>query len=93
MALKSFFSVVDSEVDFVVSAVTGWISHLDEHLQRETNGPTSLYCLFNKRDKVADNLSRPASKRLTNSEGTNKKQEKRRVSSNQLCPKFHSDLM
>lgn len=43
-------------VDFVVSAWTGWISHLNEHLQRETNGPTSLYCLFNKRDKVTDNL-------------------------------------
>lgn len=48
--------MVESEVDSAVSAVTGWISHLDKHLQRKTNGPTSLYCLFNKRDEVADNL-------------------------------------
>ena len=65
---------------FAVSAVAGGISHLDQPLQRETKGPTSLYCLFNKRDKVTDNLSRPASKRLMNSEGTNKNQERRRVS-------------
>lgn len=84
---KAFFvPLVDSEDAFAVSAVTGWISHLDLRLQRETNGPTSLYCLFNKRDKVTDNLSRPASKRPTNSEGTNKNQGKRRVSHS--TPKF-----
>lgn len=60
-------------VTFMVSAMTGWISHLDEHLQRETNGPTGLHCLFNKRDKVTyHNLSDPASKKSTKSKGTNK---------------------
>lgn len=72
--------MADSEVDFAVSAVTRRISHLDEHLQRRTNGPTSPYCLPNKRDEVTDNLPRPASKRLMNSEGTNTNQERRRVS-------------
>lgn len=84
---KAFFvPLVNSGDVFAVSAVAGWISHLDQPLQRETNGPTSLYCLFNKRDKVTDNLSRPASKRLMNSEGTNKNQERRRVS--HCAPKF-----
>lgn len=54
---KAFFvSLVEAEVDFAVSAVTGWMSHLDKHLQRKTNDPTRLHCLCNKRDKVADNL-------------------------------------
>ena len=86
----SFVPVVDSEVDFAVSAVTRRISHLDEHLQRRTNGPTSPYCLLNKRDEVTDNLPRPASKRLMNSEGTNKNQERRRVSPCNLAQSFNA---
>lgn len=86
---KAFFvSVVKSEVDFAVSAVTGWISHLDKHLQRKTNAPTSLYCPFNKRDEVADNLPRPAPKSLINSEGANKNQQRRRVSAHSLAQSF-----
>lgn len=55
---KAFFvPVVDSEVDVEVSAVTGRISHLDEHLQRQTNGPTRLHCLINKRTR--SQITRP----------------------------------
>lgn len=48
----SFVPVVDSDDGFALSPMTGWISHLNEHLQRKTNGPTSPYCLFDKRNKV-----------------------------------------
>lgn len=42
ICLSLSFLLEDPKADSAVSAVTGWISHLDKHLQRETNGPTSL---------------------------------------------------
>lgn len=78
----------------MVSAMTGWISHLVEDLQRETNGPTSLHCLFNKRDKVTyHNLSGPASKKSTKSKGRNKKKRRRDGFDPRPRPKFHSVVM
>lgn len=79
---------VEPELDFSVSAATGWISHLDKTLQRKTNGPTSRHCLFNKRDEVADNLPRPASKTLINSEGACNNEQRTWLSVHCLAQSF-----
>lgn len=60
-----------SDITVAILLATGWISHIDKSLQKETNDLTNLHCLLNKRGEIAENRCHPTLQRLINSEGIN----------------------